>query len=275
MSRFFSTVSMDKLFAGWAEETFFYLGHKGKGKKAPRLRFLVFAQGRTGSSLLCSLLGDHPDITCARELFATPRLNPRLWADRQSRTAKTPVFGFKAKSYQISKRPDPKKVRSFLTHLLFHGWQIVHLRRENLFRQSLSNFYASRSNRYETQPGAPAARIQPFKVPCERLAAMIRERETWISVEREALRGLPHISLSYEEDLMPEARHQTVCNHLFDLFEVKRRPVSTLLVPTTPRSWKNFILNPEAVRTTMKREGFGAYLEDPRYEETLNHVSVS
>lgn len=36
---------------------------------APAIRFVIFAAPRTGSNLLCSLLGAHPDILCHHGLF--------------------------------------------------------------------------------------------------------------------------------------------------------------------------------------------------------------
>ena len=47
---------------------------------SPRIRFVIYGQGRSGSSVLLDLIGSHPDVYCESEIRSRSRLLPlRPW----------------------------------------------------------------------------------------------------------------------------------------------------------------------------------------------------
>ena len=51
----------------------------------PPVRFVIFAQGRTGSTLLTSTLDTHPQIACRDEILGLPRAMPRRFVETAAR----------------------------------------------------------------------------------------------------------------------------------------------------------------------------------------------
>ena len=68
----------------------------------PSTRFVIFAQGRTGSSLLRSLLNAHPEVRTEGEILGRPVIDPVRFVERHATVSSPPVFGFKVKIYQLS-----------------------------------------------------------------------------------------------------------------------------------------------------------------------------
>ena len=52
-------------------------------------RFVIFAQGRTGSTLLTSSLDSHPEIRCADEILGRPRGDPKAYVENRARLCRT------------------------------------------------------------------------------------------------------------------------------------------------------------------------------------------
>ncbi len=74
----------------------------------PETKFIIFAQWRTGSTLLADLLNSLSDITCEGELllpFTNSRIRkvifPYLYIKGRSVKAKTRIYGFNVKLYQL------------------------------------------------------------------------------------------------------------------------------------------------------------------------------
>ena len=54
-------------------------------RSRPPVRFVMFAQGRTGSTLLTSTLDTHPQIACRDEILGLPRAMPRRFVETAAR----------------------------------------------------------------------------------------------------------------------------------------------------------------------------------------------
>ncbi|HBE17486.1 MAG TPA: hypothetical protein DEG17_03890 [Cyanobacteria bacterium UBA11149] len=62
-------VKSESLFIHKRREIFAYLRVLFKHKNIPSNKFVIFGQGRTGSTLLYSLLNSHPQIHCDEEIL--------------------------------------------------------------------------------------------------------------------------------------------------------------------------------------------------------------
>jgi len=74
----------------------------------PDIKFVIFAQGRTGSTLLVELLNQIEEIHCEEEIynkdffvFKQKIPFPYIYLLGKSRLSKSKVFGFKVKIYQL------------------------------------------------------------------------------------------------------------------------------------------------------------------------------
>ncbi len=107
--------------------------------------------GRSGSNLLASLLRCHPDIDCEGEILSRRIIGytpwPHVWVQGRRALHHRPWYGFKLKIYHLTTDQGVRDPSGFLTTLVGEGWKIIHLRRRNLLRQSLSNLRLIRTGK--------------------------------------------------------------------------------------------------------------------------------
>jgi hypothetical protein len=190
-----------------------------------RVRFVIFAQGRTGTWLLHDLLNVHPQITCDKEILQPRRLAPYAFVEGSSR-GRGPVYGFHVQIRQLLETqhlaPD-----AFLGRLHGAGWRIIYLRRRNFLRQSVSSLIASQRQLWHTID--PAETPERTVIDLDELMTWLDRRRDYLAQERAALQGLPHLPLIYEEDLLDAAQHQATLNRIFAFVGVDPIPVTAKL----------------------------------------------
>lgn len=177
---------------------------------SPAIRFVIFAQGRTGSTLLTSTLDNHPQITCQDEILSTPRAFPIRFVENAARASAAHCFGFHVKIYQLTSWQRVEDVAGWLATVQKRGWKIIYLRRENLLRHVLSNVFAEAAGAYHHRIGEQTRRPDRIALSLGRLHHGIEERRRQGLAERAALAGLDHLELVYERDLeSPETQAET------------------------------------------------------------------
>lgn len=187
---------------------------------------MIFAQGRTGSSLLRTILNAHSEVRCEGEILAEPVDEPVGFVEEQAQSSNKPVFGFKVKIYQLTdvQGADPAR---FLLALHDRSYQIIYLYRENLLRHAFSNTFARRRGRYHdtSQDERPTIRVDP-----ELLIEVMRRRQAHLESEAAALGDLSHMRLSYERDLLEPTSQQRTARRLYRHLGVAPIEVSPDLV---------------------------------------------
>lgn len=214
-------------------------------------RFVIFAQGRSGSSLLLDLIRSHPDVHCDNEIFHR-RVAGRLfspWRYINGRAALSPkgVYGCQLKIYQMTEDQNIEDAAAFLRRLDEAGWKIIHLVRENLFRKSLSLAVAEVRGKFLDRAAEGPVNLAALVVDPKRLLAIMRERERFDREEAAALDGIPSLRITYESDLRDSHRHQVTCDRIFDFLGVPRVSVSTELVRTSSPRISDYIANHEEI----------------------------
>jgi LPS sulfotransferase NodH len=174
-------------------------------------RFLIYSQPRTGSTWLVDLLNNHPEIQCDGELFSSDwKHSRRVWSRRLLRsfpipylqlraaTCKDPAYGFKVLHYQTHHQ------RGLLGRLHQRGWQIIHLRRAQLWSQAVSDQLAIQTKRYHRTHDDPVHPDQVRIDPAAILAKIdVLKRQSL--AETRALEGIPHLRIEYEKDLVDDS----------------------------------------------------------------------
>lgn len=180
-------------------------------------RFIIFGMGRTGSSLLADLLNAHPQVRCEGELFHTERARLRLitrllqryplcyLSYRQARmhlfSDKT-VYGFKL--HTKLNKPQLEDMGRFLHSAVQQEWQIIHLTRQSLFSQSISGLVAGQTGRYFGQDNQPEPLLQ-MEVAVDKFMIALEKTSAIRQTHQQLLRNLPHLTLTYEDDLAEQA----------------------------------------------------------------------
>ena len=218
------------------------------------MNFVIFGQARTGSSLFVTLLRSHPQVQCAGEILGYDfwpsgpgRLRGRaqrwlrqfpepylLWAASRR---KKPVYGLKL---LYSHAADPRRVLSFL---LRRHWQIIHIQRRCLFDLALSRSVAIKTGRFGKHP-LPSGRHEPsIAITPEEFAYQAGLCTRIRRGELSAINGLPHITVTYESDLLGEGDRNRICGAVFDALYLEPHLVSTTAERTWERPYSEFTVN--------------------------------
>lgn len=154
-----------------------YLAHYFLPKKKG-IRVVIFAQGRTGSTLLESLICSTKHFKKGGELLGSHGTRvkfPFQYISGLSRLAKKKNFIFHLKIYHLLRdRKDPIDPGLFLRRLQADGWEIVFLRRTNKLNHVLSNMIRverGMAQKYDDTPEDFRLRVHP-----EELAELIEDR---------------------------------------------------------------------------------------------------
>lgn len=228
-----------------------------------RGRFVIYGQGRSGSSLLLDLVCSHPEIHRESEIFnrkvAGRLLSPWRYMNARAVVSPKPVYACKLKIYQLTEDQGVEDPAAFLRRLHEEGWRIVYLVRENLFRKSLSLAVAEARGKFLDRRGQGPVELDAVTVAPDELLRIMRERERWGRAEAEALDGLPFLRVTYERDLSDPTRHQDTADRIFDYLGLSRVEVETTFRRTSRPRISDYIANHEEIFEALQRSEFAGY----------------
>lgn len=225
-------------------------------------RFVILAARRSGSNLLCSLLGSHPDVRCHHELFnpdgiftalderdqATPPdalaardrdplgFLDRIWRDARDARA----IGFKM---------TPDQAPDVLAHVLADtGIAKIVLRRRNPLRQLVSERIAGATGRWEAYDDAPPlARPRVHVEPDELAEYTARVDAFHAGIEAALLRGgQSALPLRYEWLFAPDEQAR-----LLAFLGLRPHPLRTRSVHQNPEPLDQLVANAPALRRAL------------------------
>jgi hypothetical protein len=240
-------------------------------------KFLLLAGYRSGSTLLAGLLNCHPAIFCDGEIFLkfckhhpdsrfsplfAKLLSPPFYIKgcvdfSQSNT----WYGFDLKISQLEKvhfEPLHGALHEQLSDLHRDNWRIIYLRRDNLYRQAVSNLLARSRNRWSANQSATFSllRIEPRDLLNELIWF-----EKQAILEQNALQYLPHLTVLYERDLRQAGNHQVAADKVFRYLGLDSFPVQTSLHRTTAESLADDIQNYDEIVSFIGQTKYAHYLE--------------
>ena len=224
----------------------------------PAARFLIFAQGRTGSRLLCELLDSHSEIDCDLEMLTDPVRDVYGYVHNLALAATRPVYGFKVKSYQLKNHQGISDGGVFLRRLHDEGWRIIYLSRRNLFRQVYSGLARKvRGTAHSRALSGGSAPPRPsVHLDLDTLIRLMRWRAETLEREAEALDGLPCKRLVYEDDLRSPVDQQRSVAEVVEWLGLKPEPFRTDMIPNTPPNLRPVIANFDEVEAGLRGTEF-------------------
>ena len=230
--------------------------------RTPGARFCIYAQGRTGSSLLRSLLNAHPDVSCDGEILADPVADPvgriRSAADR----ADAKAYGYKVKIYQLidAQQVEPQV---FLSALDREGYGVIHVQRRNALRHAISNAYAEGAGQFHFVGGE----VRPaVTIDVDRVLEAARRRREHAAAEETSLEGLDVHRIVYEDHLLPPERHQTTADAVFGWLGLSSAPVTTPIRRSVAGRLEDRIANYTELVAAAEASEFAGDLNDPAYK---------
>ena len=225
----------------------------------PPKRFVIFGKGRSGSTLLVSLINSLEQVHCDNEILHDRVPFPRLYVDARASYSQSLVYGFKLLSYQLKCVQPIKNPHEFLLNLYQSGYQIIYLKRHNLLRHALSNIYA-RQKKFHYRLGQ-VEKEPKIRVSSEEVLQWMTNSERLSEYESNLLQEIPYLSLTYEDDLLDRLSHQTTIDKICALLNIPSAPVKTNLAKSTPSQLSDLVTNYDELVEVVKASKYSHFLQ--------------
>jgi len=229
----------------------------------PSPRFVLFGRGRSGTSLLVSLLDSVPSLRCEGEVLHDYVPFPHTHVLGRSRRVNTGGYGCKLLSYQVRDVQTALEAPEAFVRTLHRedGFQVLYLRRSNLLRHALSNIRARRETFHRTSnqdsSSRPALHVDP-----EQVVEWMQSSEALATYEKKLLDDVPYLSLTYEEHLRNPKAHQSTVDTVCEYLDVDPAPVETAHQKLAPRSLRAGVQNYDELARHLQNTPFAQYLSD-------------
>jgi LPS sulfotransferase NodH len=249
-----------KPYTGYVRETLTYLTFPFHRKSEPTKKFVIFTVGRSGSSLLVSLLHSHEQIHCDDELYKRKLFSPRKYLHQKALLSSKDVYGFKLNTYHFRDQEitDPKE---FLNEIHQAGYQIISLRRRDIVRQSISHMYALHRDKFHHSATQGELTYDKFVIDLDFLQEELEKFEDFRSLHTQLIADFPHLAVYYEDDLLDSSQHQNTIDKIVEFLGVPPAKVSTKFTKTTPKKLSDFISNYDAVEHFLKNSKYASDLK--------------
>lgn len=244
----------------------------------PGTRVLIFGQGRSGTTVLESLI-------CSTGLFV-PNDEPLIGLGRGARwptayvvgCSRDPVRQGPGGNYICHVKPDhleryrmesgraPADIQAFVHALARDGWHLIHAHRRDIVRQVLSEIVGEARGKLHKR-GQWHKRDdvrEDLTVHVDRadFFQRIQYNQALRVREQEILKELPHLSVIYERDLLdPVAHEQTVDTVLNHVGLARTKPVSTDLRKINTRPLDEIVENYQEFAVWVEDLGLGDSLK--------------
>ena len=232
------------------------------------LRVVIFAQARTGSTLLESLLASTGHFCQNGELLNTTKGEiwfPLTFLDGLSKWKSGNNFIFHVKINHLTQdRKRPVDPTLFLQTLADDGWQIIYLTRRNKVKHALSGLVAK--NRVLLQPDIwhkyddDREELNIF-VDCEQFSKRVEKRIDLDAYERKVLADLEYHEVVYEDDLEKPQSHQKTVTRILNYLSLEPKEASTNLKKVNNHSLEELISNYEEFVECLSKSGWKKFLE--------------
>lgn len=246
-----------------------------KKSETPRTKFVIFSTGRSGSTLLLTLLNSNNDLFCDGEILKHRFLFPFQVVDIHARIPQKSIYGFKLMTHHLKDvQPEAvKDAQAFLQKLVDDGYKIIYLERSNRLNQSLSMMYAILRNNWHKKKGTNAS-PQRMHIDMQDLMRWLDGFDELNKYEKTLLKSVPHIHLVYERDLEKHENHKNTIREVCDFLEIPLVQPNTNLRKITPKEYEHFIENVNELKQYISTTPYAIYLENqgglPRSDNELN-----
>jgi LPS sulfotransferase NodH len=225
--------------------------------------FVIVSQERTGSTLLSTLLSFHPALLTDMDIFYTPETWPARRRTGRRLFTTRPVRGFKFKGTHAPLQNSAHATREFLQRRCDAGLRIIRLQRHDVLRQAISSYMVGTrnelhawKNREERTASGRASVVVDVEEIYERMLYFARLGR----FQDRMLKGIPHLSLSYESELLDSDLHQSASNRVFEHLGLTSYPVETRLRKLTTDDLSGSVSNVDELAERLKGTRFASYL---------------
>ncbi|MEQ8232601.1 MAG: Nodulation protein H [Gammaproteobacteria bacterium] len=226
----------------------------------PTRRFVIFGDGRTGSTLLVRLLDNHPAIHCDDEILHDWCAFPASRVGHHLEHARAEAYGFKLLTYQLTDVLCLPRARAiaFLDWLEAGGFRVIHLTRDNPVRHALSQIGA-RQHGFHRVRGDARTR-PPIVVRREELFWWLDMIAKHRRDNAALLAGRDCLTLEYARDLEDAAAWPRTLARVADMLGLPTAPARADLEKLNAGALEDIVANADELRAFLRETPYAHFL---------------
>lgn len=227
-------------------------------------RVVIFGQGRTGSTLLESLLDSTGHFNKNGELLGHNGVSVRYpyeYISGLSKRRKNSNFVFHLKIYHLTRdRKNKVNPTKFLNKLQADGWKFIYLQRTNKFKHSLSNLIAIERKGFHKFN--KTKELLEFYININAFKKSIENRISLDQQEQEVLKEIKHFHITYELNLKDNTCHQKTISDILGYLKLSNARVFSNHVRINTYTPSNIIKNWDEVHNMLRVNDWLKHLDD-------------
>lgn len=231
--------------------------------KSAHHKIFIFGQGRTGSTLLESLIASGLNFEPRGEILSPAMIviqHPLAYVLGRYKLAND-NFIFHVKPFHFYRgRKKPLDPRIFITTLQKSGWKMVYLSRENKLLHGISNIVAEKRGGYHKMDDRDEGLLIKADIP--KLERYVTNRIRYSRGEQELIQGFDFVQVIYEHDLQNAENHQKTANRIFDFIGIPSAKVDTKLRKVNSKSLRETFANYDELIACVIRNGWIHFLPE-------------
>lgn len=239
-----------------------YLCDSVYGDKQNSKKVVIFAQGRTGSTLLEDLLSSTSHFKKRGEVLGGKGekiKSPFKYIQGLAKRIAPDNFIFHLKLYQLTtQRKNKIDPSEFLKKLYGDHWKIIYLRRKNKLNHVLSIYVAEKRGYHKFDNKKEEIKLH---VDTNRIKGSIQAKVRNEIDELNTLKNLDFLEVIYEQDLENSDNHQNTVDKILDYLELERRPCKTVHKKVNQSTQKDLIENYDEVVNLLREAGWSEYID--------------
>lgn len=227
----------------------------------PKKRFIIFGEGRCGSTALVSRLGSLDGVHCDNEVLAYKIPFPYQHILMCASRSKSDVYGCKVLAFHIRDKQPISDRDGFVKQLHKDGFKIIHLRRENLIHHAMSNIRANKFG-YHQQKAKKRKKTGKVTVDLDELMGWMKRTESLYAYEETLLEGVPSLTLTYENHIASEEKQHRMMPLVCEFLDIPYEAGSCAYDKISPRSLRDSIENYDDIVIALTGTKYAAYLDE-------------
>lgn len=169
------------------------------------------------------------------------------------------IYGCKILSYQIKEVQPIKAPMAFVKRLHERGFQIIYLKRDNLVQHGLSNMRARVFGFHKSV--ADRSSTGKMRVDVDELLKWMKGAENLIDYEKSLLDGVPHLPLTYENDLSDEPSQIATVKKVCDFLKIEFSQPTCKFRKVSPTSLRDSVENYDELLSRLSGTSYEMFLQ--------------
>ena len=233
--------------------------------------FVVLDLGQSGCITLAQWFSAHKKITFQADILSQAVRFPRMSIYQRIRQSTNEVYGFNVSVEQLRQVQQIADPNQFWQDLRRGGCRVIFLNRRDMLRHAIATLKAYSLNcRFDMASNeADTAPRSQFTVDVAELLACLKYMDNQRLEAQAMLHEVPHLPLTYEDDLMDPNSHECTAKQLSEFLNIPNIKPTSCKLKLVHQQLTDIIENHDEVCEGIADSDYAYLLTDSRYIMTV------